>query len=404
MTIVSQIQSLLRRAQFWLSQAQITPPDDTLAQPPKDLVDQLEQAISQLPSPASYRTAVQSALTSALQHWQQNSDAPNSLVILGCPVEPIGAIMAQSLAEFPLPEVQLVTPLTNWRRSTHPTALYPQLQTALGPLLMAPAAGKQVPSHTVAQKTEASQAEGGDRPTIVVIPCLDDCFLRCIQGWESIEYLQNAIVQDSSRFWLIGCNTWAWAFLDRVCQIRSYLGHVQPLPEMGGQDLQAWLASGVPDQMLQPAATETEDLDYWNALAKVAAGIGSVAAQFWLRGLRSQSVSLPEAASDLSRSDSLDSSLVQERLQRTNPTSPRLPELTALDRYLLHSLLLHGGMTRSHLVLSLGEPEGKIRARLETLQRAGVIVQKKTYVRVDPSHYLNLRTDLRNNNFLIGDD
>lgn len=404
MNIGSQIQSFLRRTQFWLSQAQITPPDDTLTQPPKDLVDQLEQAISQLSSPASYSTAVRSALTAALSDWQQNSDAPNSLVMLGCPVEPIGAIVEQSLAEFPLTEVQLVTPLTDWRRSPNPTALYPQLQIALGPLLTAPAAVDELVWHKPAQETERAISAGGDRPMVVVIPCLEDCFLRCIQGWESIEYLQNVIVQDSSRFWLIGCNTWAWAFLDRVCQIRSYLGNVQTLPEMGGPDLQAWLAAVAPDLMIQPAATEAEDLDYWYALAKVASGIGSVAAQFWVRGLRLQSVSLPESASDPSSSESLDSALVQERLQRTNPTSPRLPELTALDRYLLHSLLLHGGMTRSHLVLSLGETEGRIRARLETLQRAGVIVQEKTYFRVHPAHYLNLRTDLRNNNFLIGED
>ena len=65
--------------------------------------------------------------------------------------------------------------------------------------------------------------------------------------------------------------------------------------------------------------------------------------------------------------------------------------------------MIHGEIKRSHLALSLGEPERKIRDRLQVLRREGVILQRGRRLSVHPAHYPKLYTELKNNNFLVGD-
>ncbi|MEM6435444.1 MAG: hypothetical protein AAF773_16565 [Cyanobacteria bacterium P01_D01_bin.115] len=56
----------------------------------------------------------------------------------------------------------------------------------------------------------------------------------------------------------------------------------------------------------------------------------------------------------------------------------------------------------SDLALSLGENERTIHSRVQVLQRAGVIVQQGRWLSVHPAHCPKLRSELGNNNFLIG--
>ena len=60
-------------------------------------------------------------------------------------------------------------------------------------------------------------------------------------------------------------------------------------------------------------------------------------------------------------------------------------------------------MTRSHLALSLGEAERKIRSRLQVLRREGILLQRGRRLSIHPAHYPKLYSELKNNNFLIGE-
>jgi sugar diacid utilization regulator len=44
-----------------------------------------------------------------------------------------------------------------------------------------------------------------------------------------------------------------------------------------------------------------------------------------------------------------------------------------------------------------------VRSRLQVLRREGVILQSGDEVRVNPIHYPKLRSELSNNNYLIGE-
>ncbi len=380
--IGAKLQSAIRQFQSWFSQAKNTNPDNVLNQPPKEIIAEFAQKLHQLPQPLNYRTTVQEALSVAIADWQQNPQAANSLVILGSPVEAIAQIIQSSLTADLLGDLQVINPLTEWQRSTDPSALQTVISDAFSSQLESP---------------QSVDSELSDRQTLIVIPCLAQCFLRCIQGWEGIEFLQNAVIQDQSQFWLIGCNYWAWTFLNQVCQVNAYLEQVQPLPELAGDELQEWLA---------PVTTELKhqediDLAYWKSLANFASGLSSVAANLWLQALRIRAADTPDAVSEAKDHDvTLE---VTVNLRQTNPILPIMPDLTAFDRYLLHSLLLHGQMTRPHLALSLGENERIVRSRVQMLQSAGVIVQQQEQLSLNPVYYPTLKIELSNNNFSVGD-
>ncbi len=393
--IGAKFRSSIHWFQSWLSQAKTTNPDNLLNKPPEDIIQDFSQKLGQLSSPLEYRTSIQETLTSALADWQQNVTSANSLVILGCSVEPIAEIVQESLTDEFSKGLEIIHPLAQCQRSSNCSSLEKAISEALC---------FETESQSTDERGDANP-ELTERQTLVVIPCLAQCFLRCIQGWEGIEFLQNAVVKDKSRFWLIGCNYSAWTFLDQVCQVSAYLEQVHPLPKLKGEALQKWL---VP--VTQELVAEDDDADmgktYWKSLASLASGVSSVAAQLWLQALRIRAADIPDAVSE-SKPALTPQGLTLEipvNLQQTKPILPSLPDLTATDRYLLHSLLLHGEMTRTHLALSLGESEQIVRSRVQMLQRAGVIVQQRDQLNIYPAYYPSLKTELINNNFLLGDD
>lgn len=288
----------------------------------------------------------------------------------------------------------------------------------------------------VISKPSAPEEEEERPLSIVVVPRLEHCFLRCINGWEGIEYLQNLTTRDPSRFWVFGCNHWAWAFLDRVCQVSAYLEQPLSLPELSGEDLRAWLGPVV-SEVNSPDSDcrfhlEIGSDSYWNALSNASSGIGATAAALWLNSLRvtpnppaaetvDELASAPvgKGIADGQMEHSANQQANETASQRANetadetanemislvPSKPSVPTLMGLDvmdRYVLHTLLIHGEMTRSHLALSLGEAERKVRSRLQVLRREGIIRQRGRRLSVHPAHYPKLFNELKNNNFLIG--
>ncbi|MBE9198557.1 MULTISPECIES: MarR family transcriptional regulator [unclassified Nodularia (in: cyanobacteria)] len=393
--IGAKFRSSIHWFQSWLSQAKTTNPDNLLNKPPDDIIQEFSQKLGQLSHPLEYRTSIQETLTSALADWQQNVTAANSLVILGCSVEPIAEIVQESLTdEFPK-GLKIIHPLAQCKRSPDCSSLEKAISEAL------------------CSETESDSADdGGDanpeltqRQTLVVIPSLAQCFLRCIEGWEGIEFLQNAVVKDKSRFWLIGCNYSAWTFLDQVCQVSAYLEQVHPLPKLKGDALQKWLAP-VTAQLTPEDSDADMDLADCKSLASLASGVSSVAAQLWLQALRIRAADIPDAVSESQPAFTPQGVTLEIpiNLRQTKPILPSLPDLTATDRYLLHSLLLHGEMTRTDLALSLGESEQLVRSRVQMLQRAGVIMQHQGQLNIYPAYYPSLKTELINNNFLIGEE
>lgn len=345
---------------------------------PPPLRAQLQDAVGRLPTPRSCRTTIIEAVAEGLRHWRQQPQAGNALVILANPLEPLERYLSDAIndaisnaplsAGEELKGCRLITPLPAGPRPDDPLALAARMGEALNALPSPPIRG-----------TEACEGT-----TLVLIPALEMLILRCIGGWESVELLRAELVGRPDLFWVIGCNRWAWRFLDAVAGAEACFGPPIDLPGLAGEDLEPWLnplRSGVEGLPVDP--DQGADTCDWQELADLARGVGSIAARLWLDGLR-----LGEEGG----------------LTATVPVLRSLPSLIGLDRYLLHAVLIHGRISRAHLSRSLGETDGRAEVRSQWLLRHGVLEAQGDILSVSPLFYRRVASELANNNFFVESD
>ena len=383
--------------------------------PPPSQIISLQNAIDSLPNPRSHRAAVRSKLAEAIAQWQEHEGAPNSLVVLGSPIEPLGKLVNEILAEWEQQHLWLIKSLSHSARPPNYSTIKSQLLEEIDrPQDVIPAQGNH-------ESRKLAAAPSGERQVLMVIPDLSWCFLRCVDGLEEIEYLQDWLLNNRSQFWLIGCNHWAWQYLDAVCRLGSYFENTLSLPALQDFELKEWLTPvsetiqfdfgngrdnqnnnlDVDDDNDEHWSSPSEQ-NYFEPLAKTSLGLSTVAARLWLLSLGIQEQEDKSANSDASEAEDNPSPTLS--LERTNLTLPNLPELTKDDRYLLFSLCLHGGLNLPELALSLGERQSRVRDQVQVLWRAGILACKKGLFEVNSVHYPRLRRDLVNNHFLIGGD
>lgn len=397
--IYSFIHATWQQAQSLFLQAQDAEPENGLVEVPDIIQSQLAQKINDLSSPKAYQTAIQDAIAAAVEDWQHNLDAPNSLVFLSNPVEAIDKILSDSIRNWHHAPELVIVPLNCRSRPRDPLNLKQHIQQALTDY-------PQLEATSASAMHEAIEDENLDqRTSICIIPCLEQYFLRCIGGWDGIEYLREIVAHNRNCFWVIGCNHWAWDFLDMVCQIRAYFNDVRSLPSLDETMLQEWL-NPIVETVVDMKNSDNHDSDlrqsYWKSLSACSSGVSQIAVNLWLQSLRikKDEDSQAEDLSDynFSATDTSESTLV---LHEVKPSLPNLPSLSSMDRYLLHSLLIHGSMSRSHLALSLGEPESQLQSRIQLLLREDVLSSKNGRLSVQACHYSKLKTELSNNNFFV---
>ena len=360
-----------------------------LDQLPLTISNSINQRIANLSSHSEHQTTVQSALKEALNKWRQQPESPNSLVILASPVSPLGRILSESAGGFQEDNLFQVKSL-EWAVQPHDyNKIKTQLLSQFNPQ-------ESLPKATDLETSVTEKAE--EFLKLLVIPRLEWCFLRSIGGLEIIEILRDLISSDTSQFWLIGCNNWAWQYLDQIYQVSAYLGETQALPALTGTQMKEWLQPVIDEIKLNWGEDiAQEDLEsyqekYFENLADISLGIETVGADLWIRGLQypaSQTDNLQDKGEELS-------SLTIQKARL-----PDLPNLIPEDRFLLYSLLLHGGMSLSHLALSLGQTESLVKTRVRYLLQTGVIRRESNLLIVNPSYYPRLKTILKNNNFLV---
>ncbi|MGP1385066.1 MAG: hypothetical protein ACTS2F_16000 [Thainema sp.] len=436
------LRSLLNQVQSWLSRRQASRTEQQSDSLPEDLADTIAHDLERLQWPEIYYTTLQNKLASTIQQWQADpDDEPNHLVVLSSPVNSPAELLNTLASEYT--QFNVVYPLPS-KRLTQLSNQASQLRR-----ILEDQAEQQKSMPRGDGKPDENEKNGADdpdadssqsaQPILMVIPELHQNFLRSIGGWQELIEVRDAVVQYPHVFWLIGCNTWAWEFLDRVCQIRAYFDCCTSLPDLSGKDLQNWL-SAIATHLLEPDCDDLnvptfESDSYWKGLADLSRGGSRAAAQLWLKSLRirttdkttepphdpthptthspsspptdSSPTDHPSTHPPIHPSTSSPSTQIPtywaNKLHQTHPVLPSLPSITMKDRYLLHSLLLHGAMTRSHLALSLGETESILRSQAQLLLRQGVLEQHQGQLAVSPKHYPRLKTELADNNFLVGE-
>lgn len=396
-TIGQQLKSSLLRAQ---SASKLS--DDQFQPLPPAWELGVWQRLQALPLPDTYLAAVADQVTQAVTAWQNNLDAPNTLVLLGSPVDDTAAVLAAALASIDAdtnsdiaPEQnqswQTLRPIDWMARPADPLSIKAQLVKAME------------------QLSETDEDDGEDHPddlsrrlTVIVLPPLEQCFLRCIGGWQGVEWLRDTAGTQRNYFWLIPCNTWAWAFLTRVCQVDAYLDQTANLPRLDRDDLRTWLTPVAESLACAPETNSSSsalgDIS-WSNFAELSEDSPEIARLLWLRSLRLQTSDQPEQPQLLEPNDVLPVPLYQ-----VQPTLPSLPDLESIDYHLVHVLMMHGVTSRSQLALSLGQPESIVHVRGQQLRQADVLRLSRQGLSIQPIHYPRLATEFDSNNFLTGDD
>ncbi|NET29418.1 hypothetical protein [Okeania sp. SIO1I7] len=352
--------------------------ENELDELPKNVIYGLNQQIQALPCHPKYVKILQSTLEEALCQWQENPEA-NELVILSSSIEPLSQIIQTALVNWSHENIRDIKLLSWSNRPKYFLKIVSKLQNDLG----------------LSAKLDVD-CNSGKFQELIVIPCLEFCFLRHIHGLDGIEFLRNRIFQDHSRFWLIGCNSLTWQYLDYIYNINSYFEKTLLLPTITGEELMEWLTPVFTKMEFQKNDLDEEKQvakmqEHFDYLSHTSQGLSSAASQLWLKSL------------SMINTENLDSQETEKEnilVEYHQIKSLDLPELSSSDRYLLFSMLLHKEINLSNLALSLGESESRIQFQIQQLLRMEVIQRLNNLFSIHPAYYPKLRKHLKKYNFI----
>lgn len=242
---------------------------------------------------------------------------------------------------------------------------------------------------------------------VLVIPQLARCYLRHANGLTLVRRLLEQIVASPHRV-LVGCDSWAWAFLNRAVGIDDLLGEPLTFAPFDGNRLDSWFRSNcqVADYEFRQIGSEKslfpelpksnhEDTSSWSGspfiqnLAAYSRGNPAVALAFWRAGLRRGEPELNESADSIRDRESVLWVVPPSQL------TPRISnEVDRVHRFVLHSLLLHGGITLSSLQLILPFDRAEVVRRVASLQRWGLLEEQDQVMQVRLMAYPFVRQNL----------
>ncbi len=247
-----------------------------------------------------------------------------------------------------------------------------------------------------------------------LLPRLEKCFLRQAEGLDLVRELFAQVLSGSMGQGVIGCDGWAWQFLQHVWLGRPSFTisaqardgeHMKELfsasigngedsaPTFRQADNGAYILTDGDDD---PKHRHAEV--FWRRLAARSRGNAGVAAAYWRRLLRT----LPDGDVEDQESDA-------QRLRREtvwvtpweeldHPFVPREAGETA--RFVLHALLLHGGLRAERLAAALPSERAAITEALLFLREAELVAEEDGEWRVTAFGYPAVRDSLLASDYL----
>ncbi len=248
-----------------------------------------------------------------------------------------------------------------------------------------------------------------------VLPHLERCYLRTPRGLAFVRQLLDQWADGALGQGIISCDPYAWAYLRNVWPGRiSHQLTLQPFSsDVLGRWLRALAAShqsnerapvsfrraGANDLVL-PEHSAAADADsstgpsgdestgaYLRGLAVYSQGYPGVAWTLWRRSL----VLPPDEPSPEADEPSGEASEAEQTIS-VRPWSdverPRRPsDFAQPDAFVLHALLLHGGLSAGQLSPLLPTDQYAVRQRLHRLRGAGFVVKKGATWQLTPEGY-----------------
>lgn len=253
--------------------------------------------------------------------------------------------------------------------------------------------------------------ENTETQHILIIEHLDHFFLRKVGGFQCLKWLLELISRTHRQvFWLMSCTQYAWNYLDKTAQVANHFEYIVQLPavkaevvreiilkrhRVSGFDVQYASADAdrgnkkfqKMDAVDQQAYLENE---YFEDLRRITQGNFAIALLYWLRSAQD----VTDNQITIGSLKSLDYSFLK---------SLSVPQIA-----ILHSLLLHDGLTTTHFSELSGRPKkqsgGIVKApvnlQLIQLLDDGLLVKSGDVYQIHPLLYQQVVDLLQTRNFV----
>ncbi len=258
---------------------------------------------------------------------------------------------------------------------------------------------------------EVPAPEGLEGDGLLVVPRLERWFLRHRNGLAPVRALLARLC-GLERHCLVGCDSWAWAFLVKAVGARMMLPEPLTFTPFDGACLRRWFGELVADRTdASPTfrlahtgddvmACDDEGRPHHGHLDQLAArslGIPWVAWHSWRASLR-VSTHCDEQVSERARAAMAGDARTFWVVEPNDFVVPRHHEDRAL--LVLQALLLHGGLTGERLADVLpatGEPDV-----VHALRSAGFVERDEGLLRIRAAAYPTVRRALQTDGYPLG--
>lgn len=266
-----------------------------------------------------------------------------------------------------------------------------------------------------------------------VIPNLERWYVRHCDGLNLIRKLLGLLSVEKPRC-LIGCNSWSWAYLNKIFRLESIFKTPFILQALDPQRLQLWFQSlansskqrnfifrqtdngnlvlplpertNHSDQENDKRKQKTDDAgskettDFLAYLAGYSRGIPGVCWSIWRYCLRSaKEEDLDDKANKLATSDSGHTMWLKPWSQTDLPTMRNATSQRHI--FVLHNILLHGSMTSNLIADLLPFAVSEVSEALEQLRAAHMLEEKDGIWCISPIGYPAVRQFLKGEEYLL---
>lgn len=243
---------------------------------------------------------------------------------------------------------------------------------------------------------------------ILVIPRLEDWFRRSETHLSSLRMLLSVLEKPPQKV-ILGCNSWAWQFLRKACEIDSVLIDPLTFQAFDSERLGIWLenlSEGSADGTLNFKSAESGDdafdfnrgseqhTDFMSDLASKSLGIPWVAWNIWRASLRTNSEKEYSAIDGPKNEDAMQTLWITELRDFSLPNRHDQNALLVLQ-----TLLIHNGLSREDIDLTV--PTSQYTNVLPALINSGMVDKMGDIYHCVPAAYPAMRDGLRSAGFPV---
>ncbi len=249
------------------------------------------------------------------------------------------------------------------------------------------------------------------------LPCLERFFLRNAEGMASIRNLLEVLLNRCTGPGLVGCDSWAWAFFQRISSLplpqaltlQAFDGprlsrlFAQLVNSDKRQELHFRHARNGHDMLTVPCTADTASTEVIRLAAHCRGNVGT-ARHYWRQRLRA----LPDSTAELGETASETPENPEPNIEMiwVSATQPELTlpiEANEDVALVLHALLLHNGLSEAALTEVLPLARHQCIGIVLRLQRLSLLELNETRWHVTALAYELVRNWLYGRGFLIDD-